>query len=129
MTPTYELYAIKYGHHERLRSTNFLGGDAHDGPMPMDYFVWLARGPDRTFVIDTGFSQAGADQRKRQFIRSPGEGLRLLHLDAARVHDVIITHLHYDHVGNFDLFPSATFHIQDREMQFATGRYMCLDCF
>ena len=37
--PAYELYAIKYAHHERLRSANFVGGDPHDGPMPMDYFV------------------------------------------------------------------------------------------
>jgi glyoxylase-like metal-dependent hydrolase (beta-lactamase superfamily II) len=38
---------------------------------------------------------------------------------------VIITHLHYDHVGNFEIFPRATFHLQDREMAYATGRYMC----
>ena len=41
--PQYEVYAIKYAHHERLISENFIGGvphDAHDGPMPLDYFVW-----------------------------------------------------------------------------------------
>jgi len=38
---------------------------------------------------------------------------------------VIVTHLHYDHVGNFEIFPRATFHLQDREMAYATGRYMC----
>ena len=36
----------------------------------------------------------------------------------------MITHLHYDHVGNFDLFPAATLHLQDLEMRYATGRYM-----
>ena len=40
-----------------------------------------------------------------------------------------ITHLHYDHVGNFDLFPAATLHLQDLEMHYATGRYMCQSCF
>ncbi len=129
MLPTYELYALKYGHHQRLRSTNFLGGDPHDGPMPMDYFVWLARSADRTVVIDTGFSPAGANRRKRQLLRSPAEALGLLGVDAAQVRDVVITHLHYDHIGNFDLFPAATFHLQDREMHYATGRYMCFDCF
>jgi glyoxylase-like metal-dependent hydrolase (beta-lactamase superfamily II) len=129
MLPTYGLYALKYGHHHRMRSANFLGGDPHDGPMPMDYFVWLARGDARTFVIDTGFSEAGAARRKRQRLRSPAEALALLDVDAAQVTDVIITHLHYDHVGNFDLFPAATFHLQDREMHYATGRYMCFDCF
>ena len=43
--------------------------------------------------------------------------------------DVVITHLHYDHVGNFDLFPRARFHLQDREMAYATGRYMAVEHF
>jgi hypothetical protein len=43
-SPVYEIYAIKYAHHERTASQNFLGGDPHDGPMPLDYFVWLVRG-------------------------------------------------------------------------------------
>jgi len=123
--PVYELYAIKYAHHERRRSDNFIGGDPHDGPMPMDYFVWLARSPERVFVIDTGFNVEAAARRKREHIRCPTKGLAMLDVDAARVRDVIITHLHYDHVGNFDLFPAATFHLQDREMRFATGRHMC----
>ena len=123
----YELYAIKYAHHDRLRSANFIGGDPHDGPMPMDYFVWLARSAERTFVIDTGFNAEAAARRKRDLVRCPTEGLAMLDVDAAKVRDVIITHLHYDHVGNFDLFPAATFHLQDREMQFATGRHMRSD--
>jgi glyoxylase-like metal-dependent hydrolase (beta-lactamase superfamily II) len=48
----------------------------------------------------------------------------LLNCDAAKVKDVVITHLHYDHVGNFDLFPAATLHLQDVEMHYATGRHM-----
>jgi glyoxylase-like metal-dependent hydrolase (beta-lactamase superfamily II) len=50
--------------------------------------------------------------------------LKLLNCDAAKVKDVVITHLHYDHVGNFDLFPAATLHLQDVEMHYATGRHM-----
>jgi glyoxylase-like metal-dependent hydrolase (beta-lactamase superfamily II) len=41
------------------------------------------------------------------------------------VSDVVITHLHWDHAGNIDLFPTATFHIQDAEMAQATGRCIC----
>ena len=39
--------------------------------------------------------------------------------------DVVLTHLHYDHAGCMDAFPAATFHLQDAEMAFATGRCMC----
>ena len=38
--------------------------------------------------------------------------------------DVVLKHMHYDHVGNFDKFPNARFHLQEREMAYATGKYM-----
>ena len=125
----YEVYAIKYAHHERRASENFIGGDPHDGPMPLDYFVWLIRGNGREIVVDTGFSAATAARRRREHIRCPTEGLRSLDVDSGKIKDVVITHLHYDHVGNFDLFPAATFHLQDREMQYATGRHMAQPVF
>jgi glyoxylase-like metal-dependent hydrolase (beta-lactamase superfamily II) len=123
--PGYEVYAIKYAHHARRASENFIDGDPHDGPMPLDYFVWLIRGEGREIVVDSGFSAAMAAKRGRDHLRCPSEGLRLLNCDARSVSDVVITHLHYDHVGNFDLFPAATLHLQDLEMGYATGRHMC----
>lgn len=122
--PQYEIYAIKYAHHARTARENFIGGDPHDGPMPMDYFVWLIRGEGREIVVDTGFNVAVAAKRGRRITLPVEQGLRLMGVDAAAVKDVAITHLHYDHVGNFDLFPQATFHLQDLEMQYATGRCM-----
>jgi len=121
----YEVHAVKYAHHQRSARFNFLGGDPHDGPMPLDFFVWVVRGPAGTFVIDTGFSAETAKIRSRELIRCPTEGIKLLGLDAAEVSDVVITHLHYDHAGNLDKFPNARFHLQDKEMSFATGRCMC----
>ena len=123
----YEIYAIKYAHHMRRASENFIGGDPHDGPMPLDYFVWLIRGDGREIVVDTGFSAATARRRGRDHIRCPTEGLRTLGCEPSTVENVVITHLHYDHVGNFDLFPAATFHLQDLEMNYATGRHMLED--
>ena len=120
----HEVYAIKYARHERRAAENFLHGDPHDGPMPLDYFVWLVRGPSGDIAVDTGFSAAVAKRRRREHLRCPGDGLRALGARPETVRDVIITHLHYDHVGNFELFPAATFHLQDLEMRFATGREM-----
>lgn len=122
--PQYEVYAIRYATREGRRQNHFVGGDPHDAPMPMDYYVWLVRGDGREFVVDTGFGPEVARKRGRTLLRTPGEGLALLGVDAAQVRDVIITHLHYDHVGTFDTFASARFHLQDAEMAYATGRHM-----
>src|SRR5258706_10400886 len=121
---TYEVYAIKYATRDGTRSGNFIGGDPHDAPMPMDYFVWLIRNAERTFVVDTGFTREVGEARKRTFLRSPAAGLALMNVKADAVKNVIITHMHYDHVGTFHDFPHAQFHLQDEEMAFATGRQM-----
>jgi len=119
----FEVYALRYATVQRRASENFIGGDPHQ-TASMDYFVWLARNGTHCYVIDTGFNEAAAKRRGRQFLRSPVAALALLDVDAAQVAEVIITHLHYDHIGNFELFPAARFHLQDDEMAYATGRYM-----
>ena len=70
--PEYELYAIRYAERCARRSDHFIGGDPHDGPMPMDYFVWAAIGRERSFVIDTGFTAEVAAARGRRHLRCPG---------------------------------------------------------
>jgi glyoxylase-like metal-dependent hydrolase (beta-lactamase superfamily II) len=121
----FELFAIKYAHHDRPARESVIFGDIHDGPMPLDYFVWVARSPERTFVIDTGFDEATAARRERPLIRSTGDAVRAVGVDPDHVEDVVLTHLHYDHAGDFASFGRARFHLQDTEMAYATGRHMC----
>ena len=123
--PTYGVFAIKYAHRDAKRTNHFLGGDPHDGPMPMDYFVWLVRNDQRTFVFDVGFNAEVAARRKRIHLRSPAAGLAKLGVDASAVKDVVVSHMHYDHIGTFGDFAQARFHLQDDEMAFVTGRHMC----
>ncbi|MBI3707728.1 MAG: N-acyl homoserine lactonase family protein [Proteobacteria bacterium] len=125
----FEVYAVRYARVDRRPQENFIAADPHDGPMSMDYFVWAVVGPQRSFIVDTGFNQVAATRRRREFLRCPTDGLSRLGIEAKGVADVVITHMHYDHVGNHDLFPQATFHLQDREMAFVTGRHMCHDYF
>jgi glyoxylase-like metal-dependent hydrolase (beta-lactamase superfamily II) len=122
--PTYEVFAIRYARRDGRRANQFIGGDPHDAEMPLDYYVWVVRNPDRTFVIDTGFTAQTAARRKREYLRPPSEGLALLGVRTDEVKDVVITHLHYDHAGTAAQFPRATFHLQDDEMAYATSRYM-----
>jgi len=125
----YELYAIRYATAMRSRADCFVGSEPSAGAMRMDYFVWVARNGSHTIVIDTGFDALAAQRRGRELLREPSEGLRLLGVDCAQVEHVIITHLHYDHAGNLPHFPRARFHLQQREMAFATGRHMAQPFF
>src|SRR5262245_21977175 len=110
----YEIVAIRYAHNaERMAHENFIGGEAHDGPMAMDFFVWALKGGGRTIVIDTGFDEKMARKRQRKVSRPVAEGLKAAGIDVAGVKDVVLTHMHYDHAGNHDILPNATYHVQD----------------
>lgn len=126
--PEYEVFALRYATSgpDRLRRENFMPGmDLHDSPMPLDYFVWAIRGEGREIVVDTGFGPEAAAQRGRTLLHDPVKLLDRIGIDAARVQDVVLTHLHYDHAGALHDYPSARFHLQDGEMAYATGRSMC----
>lgn len=126
---TYEVYAVHYAARNNSRRRDlFIGADPHESSlMPIDYYVWVIRNSNRTIVVDTGFDRDEAKRRDRQVVRLPREGLAMLGVEAATVEDVIITHMHYDHAGTLDDFPNATFHVQDLEMAYVTGRQMTHD--
>jgi glyoxylase-like metal-dependent hydrolase (beta-lactamase superfamily II) len=121
--PEYEIYCIKYAERPGRRPAHFVGGDPHDAPMPMDYFVWLVRNSERMVLVDTGFD-ATMTINGRVLLRMPAAGLALIGVEAGDIRDVVITHLHNDHVGTFYDFPNARFHLQDKEMQYVTGHHM-----
>lgn len=127
--PTYEVIALRYATREGRRPNHFIGGDPHDLPMPMDYYLWVIRNGERTVLVDTGFHEDMAVKRGRRLLIDPAEALTRIGVDPAGIRDVIITHLHNDHVGGFTDYPAAKFHLQDAEMAFATGRHMCCEIF
>ena len=125
-TDHYEVFAIKYAELPREARSNFVDGDPHEThDMPLDYFVWVVRNDKRTIVVDTGFGEDVAAQRGRTITNNVASGLAACDVDPADVGNVVISHLHYDHCGNDELFANARYHLQDDEMAYATGRHMC----
>ena len=124
----YTIYAVQYAHRKTTSSELFYG-DTHNTPVAMDYFVWALTNGERTVVVDLGFTEEVGTRRGRQFLRCPSKGLAEIGIDCASVEHVILSHFHYDHVGNYALFPNATFYVQDTEMSFYTGRYVQYPAF
>lgn len=122
----WQLFALRYANHSgRSEQDNFLGGDLHEQGADLDYFIWLARRGTEIVVIDTGFGKAAALARKRTLLCDPVEALRRMNVSVDAVDQVILTHLHYDHAGSLNAFPSARFHLQVAEAAYATGPCMC----
>lgn len=122
----WELYALRYANHSgRTAQDNFLNGDLHEQGADLDYFIWLARRGPEIVVIDTGFGKAAAQARRRTLLCDPVDALRRMDVMAETVDRVILTHLHYDHAGSLNAFPSARFELQVAEAAYATGPCMC----
>lgn len=105
-------------------------GSVNEGvmvPVP----VWLIEGTDKTILIDTGLgnieevsemqSRYGVDfVASRTADQDLLAGLAKFGVAPEDVDIVVLTHLHFDHVGNNELFPNATFIVQEDELPQAT---------
>jgi N-acyl homoserine lactone hydrolase len=73
--------------------------------------VSLVRTAGRTLLVDTG----SYGDRGLLLFRLQEAGVRPCEID-----DVFLTHFHYDHVLNFDLFKNAQFHLSEEEIRYVT---------
>jgi glyoxylase-like metal-dependent hydrolase (beta-lactamase superfamily II) len=122
----YKVYAIRYGDRDdRKRCEDFYLSDPHDdAPHPLNYYIWAIVGDDGSaYVVDAGYRPETAEKRGRNIVCDPLEVLTALAVHVPSQREVILTHLHYDHVGHYGAFPKARFWVHDAEMAFWTGRY------
>lgn len=120
---TYEVIAVRYATRQTVRSQVFLNYHLYgepDGPIGMDYFFWIVRNSRRTFVIDTGYSITGGKNRNRGHLVHPRDALNRFGVDRNDA-TVVLTHAHYDHAGNLDLFPHSTVVTPQSEYDFWTS--------
>jgi glyoxylase-like metal-dependent hydrolase (beta-lactamase superfamily II) len=115
--------ALALGSHPARTSKLLYGYHSHGRPdtnIELTFFMWaLSRGDD-VIVVDTGFDETwfaarGADVR---WSISPRDALQAIGIDPAAVGTVVLTHLHFDHIGTVALFPAAQYVIQRQEWEF-----------
>ena len=124
---TYDVFALRYGKVDvpgRYAMILEDPSDPHEGDRRLDYFIWLIRGNGRNILVDCGFDHDCAAKRGRTVDRLPRDAIAAIGTTAEEIDTVVVTHLHYDHAGCLNHFPNAEFIVQDKEVAFATGRYM-----
>lgn len=120
----WELLALRYATLRSTRAHQYLRWESYgepDGPQDLDYFFWLLRDGDRVVAIDTGFSPEAGARRGRSVHLTPGEALAGLGVQYDEIDTLIVTHLHYDHIGNVSSFPRAQVLAPGRELDFWSG--------
>lgn len=122
MPQAWTIYAFRYARHEgRDEGTTFVDGRPGVDIGGMDYFFWALQSGGRTILVDTGANAAKMPPKGRTPLIGPKEALAGVGIDTDAVTEVFITHAHWDHVGNLDMFPNAHFWMQAAEMASITG--------
>jgi N-acyl homoserine lactone hydrolase len=124
------LYAMDCGRAELKDMSIFSDTGEYDGkPGAITVSCFLIRHPKGILVWDTGLGDKLADQREGVdndgiHITVPvtlNSQLKALGLAAADVTYVAFSHLHFDHAGNANLFPSSTWILNQAELNWALG--------
>lgn len=122
----YQVTIVKYGTLATRKSSVYLNYSLYhdeDEEIRMDYFFWIIKNDARTVVVDTGFSRHGGDVRGRTTVRDVAELLAHFGVRPEQSPDVIITHAHYDHIGNLNLFPTSRVFMASSELAFWNSRH------
>lgn len=120
--PTYEVYAIRYGVLAGFPVSGLIAGADTARRMDAAMMVWLLRGSDgRNVLVDAGFYRDKFMQRwtPRDYVK-PSEAIAKVGLKPEDITDIIVSHVHWDHMDGLDLFPRARVWIQRDEYAFYT---------
>ena len=114
--PTYEVYAIRYAIMPGFPVRSLVAGADTSRRMDIAMSVWLLRGNRRNVLVDAGFYRDKFVQRwKPAGFVQPSEAVRRAGVKPEDVTDIIVSHVHWDHVDGVDLFPNARIWIQKAE--------------
>ncbi len=119
--PTYSIQVLEYADVPNYPLSGIVYGRHNQGTRKLPYCYVVIRGSDRVILVDVGYNEKekGADFARQFGVenwRSPSEVLGEIGLKPEDVTDIIITHGHFDHMGNTDAFPKARFYVQEREL-------------
>jgi len=84
---------------------------------------WLLEGPaGRRVLVDAGFyRQKFIDSWKPKGFVRPSEAVQRFGVSPDSITDIIVSHVHWDHLDGADLFPNARIWIQRAEYEYHVG--------
>lgn len=125
--PSYRVLAVHYAERQTTLSDAYYRWATYgepDGPLEVSYYFWILEplhAPEAPpIVLDCGFDPGLGERLGRRCLCPPAEALARLGIDPAAVDLLVISHIHWDHVGNLHLFPNARMPVARAELEFWT---------
>lgn len=120
--PAYEVYAVRFAIAENYPTRYLVAGADSSRRSSLAFTVWLVRGEGRTVLMDAGFYREKFIERwKPVGYSKPSEALAAFGVKPEDITDIIISHVHWDHLDGADLFPRARIWLQRDEYEHYTN--------
>ncbi|CAN7630277.1 MULTISPECIES: N-acyl homoserine lactonase family protein [unclassified Caballeronia] len=121
MSTDYSIWVLEYSYVEKYHKSGVIYGAHNQGYVKLPYCYVLIKGNGHIAMVDVGYNHKEyggvlGDRFGVENWHSPKEVLAECGVAPEDVDTVFITHAHFDHMGNTDDFPNATFYIQEREL-------------
>jgi len=116
--PIYEIYAVKYAGPFVRPVAKVLWNTDWEKEIEINYYIWVVKRNDEALIVDCGVTPSLAKQMQLRGYINPVHILARIGVEASQVRTVVITHIHFDHANGTELFPEATFYVQEKEFNF-----------
>jgi N-acyl homoserine lactone hydrolase len=118
----YSIYVLEYGYVPQYHKSGVIYGAHNEGYVKLPYCYAVIKGNGWAAMVDVGYNHRDygkylGDLFNVQNWRGPRDVLAEIGLTPEDINAVFITHSHFDHFGNVEAFPNATFYIQKKELQ------------
>jgi len=117
----YSIWVLEYGAVPNAPKGVTVHGTFNQGTVKLPYCYVVIKGQGHVAMVDVGYNDKDygkviADNYGVQNFHAPAPVLAEVGVKPEQVTEAFITHAHFDHMGNTDAFPKATFYVQEREI-------------
>ena len=118
-SPPWEVYAVRYASLP-FRVSGLIAGADTSRRIDIAMMVWLLKGPNgRNVLVDAGFYREPFMTRwKPVDFAKPSDAVAKAGVRPEDITDIIVSHVHWDHLDGADLFPKARVWIQREEFDY-----------
>ncbi len=121
--PLWNAYAVNFGALANFPMRGLIAGSDSSRRIDAALMVWPLQSANGDIVlVDAGFTrQKFITQWKPRDYVTPDSALRRAGFDPARVTDIVISHIHWDHADGVERFPNARIWLQRAEFEHYVG--------
>ena len=118
----YDVYALRYATIPNFPVRHLVAGADTSRTIDLAMMFWLVKRPGRNLLVDAGFYRRKfMDAWKPVDYVRPDQVVKRFGLDPEFITDIVVTHVHWDHLDGADLFPNARVWIQAAEYAHHVG--------